>query len=173
LESSIGYCIVTELLMHGKRFTGISVLLAAALAAGGSKPAPGIQGLWRTTDDKTHQLRGVVRIYLEHDEYFGKIVSSFDPREAHQVCEPCSGALHNQPIIGLQILSGMREHDGAYSGGTIVDPETGESYRCKMTLADDGRKLMVRGYIGLALFGRTQVWTRYTPPPGMRETGGK
>jgi uncharacterized protein (DUF2147 family) len=158
-------------LLHGKRFPGIIVLLAAA--ASGSKPIPGIQGLWRTMDDKTHQPRGVVRIYLDHNEYSGKIVSSFDPREVHKVCEPCSGALHNQPIIGLQILSGMREHDGEYSGGTIVDPETGEEYRCKMTLADNGRKLMVRGYVGLALFGRTQVWTRYTPPPAMRETGGK
>jgi uncharacterized protein (DUF2147 family) len=159
--------------MHEKRFTGTIALLAAAVVASGSKPAPDIQGLWRTVDDKTHQPRGVVRIYLEHDEYFGKIVSSFDPKEAHEVCSPCSGALHNQPIIGLRVLSGMRKHDGEYSGGTIVDPDTGEAYRCKITLADEGRKLMVRGYLGVALFGRTQVWTRYTPPPAMRETGEK
>ncbi|HWE00383.1 MAG TPA: DUF2147 domain-containing protein [Bryobacteraceae bacterium] len=159
--------------MHGKRFTGIIALLAAAVIASGSAPAAGIQGLWRTMDDKTHQPRGVVRIYLDDDEYSGRIVSSFNPREAHEVCEPCSGPLHNQPIVGLQILSGMREHDGEYSGGTIVDPDTGEVYRCKMTLADDGRKLTVRAYVGLALFGRTQVWTRDAPPPGMRETGGR
>jgi|SRR5581483_4151629 len=159
--------------MHGKRFTGILIVLVATLLAGRAEPSPGIQGLWRTVDDKSHQPRGVVRIYQEHGQFFGKIVSSFDPREAHEVCRRCSGALHNKPIIGLVILRDMRQNGNEFSGGTIIDPESGETYRCKMTLEDAGKKLSVRGYVGVALFGRTQVWTRYTPPRGMRETGGE
>jgi uncharacterized protein (DUF2147 family) len=159
--------------MHGKRFTGMLVLFIAALVARGAGPARGIQGLWKTVDDKTHRPRGVVRMYEEHGHFFGKIVSSFDPREAREVCKPCSGALHNKPIIGLVIVRDMRQSGNEYSGGTIVDPETGDAYRCKMTLEDDGRKLNVRGYVGMALFGRTQVWTRYTPAKGVRETGGE
>jgi len=159
--------------MHGKRFTVMLVLLAVALLGRAAGPARGIQGLWRTVDDKTGQPRGVVHIYQEHGQYFGKIVSAFDPEEAHEVCKSCSGALHNKPIIGLVILRDMRQNGDEFSGGTILDPETGESYRCKITIEDGGKKLNVRGYFGLALFGRTQVWTRYTPASAMRETGGE
>ena len=172
------YCICTHCAMHGKRFTGMLALLALALlgitvVTRGAGPARGIQGLWKTVDDKTHQPRGVVHIYQEGSQYFGKIVSSFDPREARELCTRCSGALHNKPIIGLVIVRDMRQNGNEFSGGTIIDPETGEAYRCKMTLEDEGRKLAVRGYVGLALFGRTQVWTRYAPPARMRDTGGE
>ena len=156
--------------MYTNRFTGILILLCAALPAAA---AANIEGLWRTVDDKTHEPRGVVRIYKEHGQFFGKIVQSFNPKEAREVCGKCDGAMRGKPIIGLVILREMREHGNEYSGGTIVDPETGESYRCKMTVGDAGRKLTVRGYVGFALFGRTQVWTRYTPPKPMRETGGE
>lgn len=159
--------------MHVNRFAGMTGLLAAALLAGGAEPARNIEGLWKTVDDKTHHPRGVVRIYEEHGQFFGKIVSSFDPREAREVCSPCSGALHNKPIIGLVILRDMRQNGNEYSGGTIVDPDTGDAYRCKMTLEDGGRRLSVRGYIGMAVFGRTQVWTRYAPQGRMRDTGGE
>jgi uncharacterized protein (DUF2147 family) len=159
--------------MHGKRFAGILALIAAALLARGAAPARGIQGLWKTVDDKTHQARGVVHIYEEHGQFYGKIVHSFDPREAREICKPCSGALHNKPIIGLVILRDMRQNGNEFSGGTIIDPDTGEAYRCKMTLEDGGARLTVRGYIGMAVFGRSQVWTRYAPPTRMRETGGE
>jgi uncharacterized protein (DUF2147 family) len=169
----VDYCIDTDRLMHGKRFTGILIVLLAALLARAAGPAQSIQGLWKTMDDKTHQPRGVVRIYQDNGQFFGKIVRSFDPKEAKEVCAPCSGPLHNKPIIGMLILRDMRQNGNKFSGGTIVDPDTGESYRCKMTLEDGGQKLTVRGYIGLAVFGRTQVWTRYAPPKGMRDTGGE
>jgi uncharacterized protein (DUF2147 family) len=159
--------------MHGKRFTAVLALIALALIARAANPAPGIQGLWKTVDDKTHQPRGIVHMYQQDGQYFGKIVSSFDPKEAHEVCTPCSGAMHNKPIIGLVIVRDMRPNGNEFSGGTIIDPETGEAYRCKMTLEDGGRKLSVRGYVGMALFGRTQVWTRYAPPAQMRDTGGE
>jgi uncharacterized protein (DUF2147 family) len=46
-----------------------------------------------------------------------------------------------------------------WGGGRIYDPETGKTYRCKLTL-DSDHKLEVRGYIGISLLGRTMVWTR-------------
>ncbi len=162
--------------MHGKRWKPLLLLLALTLAGTGIQAsATGIDGLWSTQDDKTHKPRGVVRIYEDHGEYFGKIVSSFDPRDALEICSPCSGAMHNKPVIGLVILRDMKRNgnDNDYTGGTIVDPDTGDVYKCKMSLEDGGAKLVVRGYIGMALFGRSQVWTRYTPPPALRETGGE
>jgi uncharacterized protein (DUF2147 family) len=50
--------------------------------------------------------------------------------------------------------------DGAYGGGGILDPDTGSVYRCKFHLAKDGTVLVVRGYIGISLLGRSQTWQR-------------
>lgn len=62
----------------------------------------------------------------------------------------------------MQILWNMRPDGDSWSGGEILDPESGKTYRAQMKLADGGRKLVVRGYIGLPLFGRSQTWIRRT-----------
>jgi uncharacterized protein (DUF2147 family) len=62
----------------------------------------------------------------------------------------------------MEILRGMRANGSAWSGGEILDPETGKTYRAKMKLSDGGDKLIVRGYIGISLFGRSQTWIRRT-----------
>jgi uncharacterized protein (DUF2147 family) len=60
----------------------------------------------------------------------------------------------------MEILRRMRPQGDEWSGGEILDPETGKTYRAKMRLLDGGRKLIVRGYIGFSLFGRSQTWLR-------------
>jgi uncharacterized protein (DUF2147 family) len=47
-----------------------------------------------------------------------------------------------------------------WDGGKILDPVKGQIYNAKLSLADNGRSLKVRGYIGVSLFGRTQIWVR-------------
>ena len=75
-------------------------------------------------------------------------------------------ALRDRPLCGLVILGGFKlSGDREWSGGRIYDPENGKTYRATMRFADNGT-LRLRGYIGIPLFGETQVWTR--PPP---ETG--
>jgi hypothetical protein len=59
-----------------------------------------------------------------------------------------------------------------YDGGEILDPETGFVYRCRLTLSGDGAKLMVRGYLGLLIFGRTQTWMRMEGNSEAAVTGG-
>jgi uncharacterized protein (DUF2147 family) len=69
-------------------------------------------------------------------------------------------ALRGRPILGLQLLTGLRPAgDGTFRGGTIYDPETGKTYRCHARIAEDGT-LRLRGYVGVSLFGRTTTWTR-------------
>jgi uncharacterized protein (DUF2147 family) len=65
-------------------------------------------------------------------------------------------------VLGMTFLTGLkREADAAvWSGGEILDPDTGSIYRSKATLTENGARLEVRGYIGFALLGRTQVWQR-------------
>ena len=60
----------------------------------------------------------------------------------------------------MTILWGLKDEGEAWKGGQILDPDNGKTYRCKMTVSDDGRELDVRGYIGISLIGRTQTWLR-------------
>ena len=117
-------------------------------------------GLWKTVDDKTHKTRGVIRLYEKDGAIFGKIVSSADPKEARDVCDKCDGERKNKPIIGLEVVRDMKKRGSEYAGGDILDPESGWIYKCKMTLEDGGRKLIVRGFLGLSLLGRSQTWFR-------------
>jgi uncharacterized protein (DUF2147 family) len=117
-------------------------------------------GLWKTVDDKTGKPRGIIRIYEKGGELFGKIESSFNPKEAKEVCNLCPDERKNQPVIGLVVLRHMKKIGEEWIGGDIVDPDTGSVYRCRMKLVDAGRKLILRGYIGVSLFGRSQIWLR-------------
>ena len=69
-------------------------------------------------------------------------------------------SMRNRPLIGLEILSGFKyAGNGRWTGGTIYDPDNGKTYRCKLRLVDRDT-LEVRGYIGVSLIGRTEVWKR-------------
>jgi uncharacterized protein (DUF2147 family) len=138
-------------------FAGAVLLLSTlpAIAAEGSPV-----GLWKTFDDRTHKARGTILIYEENGIFFGRIESSFNPEEVTGRCDKCSGDRKGAPVIGLVIMRGMMRHGSEYDGGDILDPETGFVYRCRFTLSGDGAKLMVRGYLGLSIFGRTQTWIR-------------
>jgi uncharacterized protein (DUF2147 family) len=117
-------------------------------------------GLWKTIDDKTGKPRALVRIYLQDGKYFGKIEQSFTPGAETRVCSECTDERKNQPMIGLLIIRNVTLRDGEYGGGDILDPDNGSVYRCKFHLENDGTVLVVRGFIGFALLGRSQTWHR-------------
>ena len=132
--------------------------LQAGTRAAEREPSP--VGLWKTVDDRTHKPRAIIRIYEEKGAFFGRIEYSFDPEELTARCEKCSGDRKDAPVIGLVIMRGITKQGSEYRGGEILDPETGWTYRCRFTISAEGEKLFVRGYLGLAVLGRTQTWTR-------------
>ena len=132
------------------------VLSVAVLAA--AEPSP--TGLWITVDDKSHKPRGTVRIYEQNGVYLGRIESSFNPADRTDHCDKCTDDRKDAPIIGLVIMRGVTKHGDEYTGGNILDPDTGSIYRCRFTMSPDGQKLFLRGYLGVSLLGRTQTWTR-------------
>lgn len=129
------------------------VLLAATADSGPT-------GLWRTFDDHTGKQRGTVLIYARDGEYFGKIVSSLDPKDATERCTECTDDRKDKLFIELEILRNLKQRGAEYNDGTILDPDTGSIYRCRVRLGDDGRKLSLRGYVGISLLGRSQTWVR-------------
>jgi uncharacterized protein (DUF2147 family) len=119
-------------------------------------------GLWKTIDDETGKPKSLVRITESNGEFKGKVEKLFRSADQDQnpKCVKCDDANKDQPIIGMTILTGMRKEDDEYTGGRILDPNNGKVYRSKMSVIDDGKKLKLRGYIGVPMLGRTQIWLR-------------
>ena len=119
-------------------------------------------GLWKNIDDITGKPKATIRITDNKGELRGQIEKLFlapgaDPNPR---CTLCSGTNKDVPVIGMVIMSGLHKAGNEYTGGEIIDPDDGKVYRSKMTLVDGGKKLNVRGYIGVPLFGRSQIWIR-------------
>lgn len=136
----------------------LGLTLISAHAADKENPV----GLWRTVDDKTGKERSLVRVSESNGQLQITIEKLFrEPgEELNPVCEKCSGDRKNKPVTGMQIGSGLKKDGDVWSGGEILDPENGKTYKCKVWLEDKGRRLNVRGFIGVSVLGRTQVWVR-------------
>jgi uncharacterized protein (DUF2147 family) len=119
-------------------------------------------GLWRSIDDKTGKERSLIRIVESGGALAGKVEKIFDQPgdDLSHLCKKCEGQRKDQPVIGMTILWGLKKNGDEYSGGEILDPNNGKIYRSKLQLREGGRKLEVRGYIGVSLFGRSQTWLR-------------
>ena len=118
-----------------------------------------IFGKWKTVDDETGMENGIVEIYEKAGKVYGRIIEILEKEKKYFKCEMCEGEDKNKPVLGLVIIKGLKRKGDFYEGGKITDPKNGKSYHCKMTL--EGKdKLIVRGYIGISLFGRSQTWFR-------------
>jgi uncharacterized protein (DUF2147 family) len=139
----------------------IQVLLVASPAIQAGPVVPTAAGVWKQVDE-SGKVGALVTITQEGDVFVGRLSRLFlDPRDdPNPICQNCPGDRHNQPILGLVFLEGMTQSGLDYNGGTVLDPETGKIYNAKMSLSPDGKKLTLRGYIGLSIFGRSQTWTR-------------
>jgi uncharacterized protein (DUF2147 family) len=139
------------------------VAAAASLASMSAMAAVSPVGLWKTIDDNTGKVRSIVRITQSNGEYKGTIEKLFraPDQEQNPKCDKCTDARKDKPIIGMTILTGLRaDGDDEFAGGQIVDPENGKVYSSKLTVDEDGKKLELRGFIGVSLIGRSQTWVR-------------
>lgn len=123
-----------------------------------AQDANDIVGKWKTIDDNTKEAMSVVEIYKGSDgKYYGKIVELLAKTD-HDTCIKCKGNLKNKPLVGLQIINGMKKTGNEFKEGSIIDPASGKEYKCN--IRRDGDKLRVRGFIGFAAIGKTQVWEK-------------
>lgn len=138
----------------------VVMLTLASLSAWAQQASP--VGVWKTIDDKSGTPKSLIRINEVNGELRGTIEKLYrEPgEEPNPTCGKCEGTLKDQPIIGMTILTGMKKDGDEYNGGQIIDPANGKSYKSKMSVVDGGKKLNVRGYIGVPMLGRTQTWER-------------
>jgi uncharacterized protein (DUF2147 family) len=119
-------------------------------------------GLWKNIDDVSGKPKALIRIAENNGALQGRIEKLFRPegQDQNPKCQKCEGANKDQPIIGMLFMSGHKKDGDEYNGGEIIDPDNGKVYKSKVTLTDGGKKLDVRGYVGVPMFGRSQVWVR-------------
>ncbi|MGD0681695.1 MAG: DUF2147 domain-containing protein [Terracidiphilus sp.] len=102
---------------------------------------------------------GTVDTYLENGQLLGKVTKVRPGRTPQDLCDKCSGEYKNQLILGMVIIRNFHPEGEDWVGGTVVDPENGKEYKGKIW-SEGNDKLHMRGYIGISLLGRTEVWTR-------------
>lgn len=134
-----------------------TILIIGALA---STNAQDIVGKWKTIDDETGDAKSVVEIYTKGDRYHGKIIKLFrEPnKNPDPICDECpkDDPRYKQKVIGMEIIKGLEKDGAEYVGGTVLKPDEGKIYKCKIWL--EGEELKIRGYWGW--FYRTQTWVK-------------
>ena len=136
----------------------ILLSLLVVMLFGVSSNAQSIVGKWKTIDDETGKEKSIVQIWKAKDGlYYGKIMKLFDESKKDNVCDKCdeNDPRYKKKIVGMKIITKMEmTDDNEWTNGTILDPNNGKVYKCK--LFREGDNLMVRGYI--AFLYRTQTW---------------
>lgn len=124
--------------------------LRLSVPAGASAP-PAPLGDWMTADG-----HGVVQIARCGDALCGRIVGIDRPPGAPMPTDP-----QGRPQCGLTILSNESPTSEGRWLGRITDPRDDSTYQAELW-ADGAGQLHVRGFVGIPLFGQTQVWHRFT-----------
>jgi len=117
-----------------------------------------IAGIWLTHGDKPAKIS----IFRSGEKFYGRIVYlQFPDKDGKPILDSKNPdkSKRIQPVLGLEILKGFRFDEDEWNKGEIYDPQSGKTYSCTLTLKDP-HTLKVRGYIGITLLGRTEIWTR-------------
>ena len=119
-----------------------------------------VMGKWTTIDDNSGKEKSIVEITERNGKIYGKVVKIFpgEGKSTDPVCDKCSedDTRYKKKVIGMEIIKDLVKSENEYGEGTILDPEDGKVYKCKIWM--EGEDLKVRGYWGP--FYRTQTWKK-------------
>lgn len=151
--------------MRRKRDIWFHITLASiaffALVRPTFSQAAGLDGYWLQLDDRDGRPRSIIQVRTEGALVTGWVAEVFLPPGLKALrCGHCEGSRAGKPILGMQVLS-VERSEGQEWDGKVFDPLSGKEYKCLLKLDADGKRLYLRGYIGVPAIGRTQVWRRF------------
>ncbi|MEM9243560.1 MAG: DUF2147 domain-containing protein [Pseudomonadota bacterium] len=119
-----------------------------------------VTGYWQIPAKGSNKPSAVVKVYIKNNKLYANIVKMYPINGKPPVtyCQHCKGELRNAKFIGLPIFWNLKKEKGKWRGGKILNPKTGKTYSCTVSLTQDGKALSVRGHIGM--FGVTKIWPR-------------
>jgi uncharacterized protein (DUF2147 family) len=140
-----------------KKITLLLLFVTISLS-GFSQAKDAIVGRWLNSSGEAH-----VDIYKKNERFYGKIVWLKNPRDekgnAKTDLRNPDESMRTKPMLGLEILKDFVYEDGKWTDGKIYDPKSGKTYSCNISQKGNG-VLNIRGYIGISIIGRTDVWKK-------------
>ncbi len=101
---------------------------------------------------------GKITIFKQGERYYGKI--SWGKTPGKKDTKNPDVRLRNRELVGTVILKDFVFKGGSWESGSIYDPHSGKTYDCILKVKDNNQKLDIRGFVGMAMFGRTSTWSR-------------
>lgn len=149
-------------------FNAIKISLAtlALVMTGFASASPTtLEGIWQQIDDKTGSPKAIIEIRQESNgTYAGKIIK-VTPRPGYtpqKNCNNCPAPYKDQPILGMDVITGLKQVEGTnnYEKGRVIDPLAGKVYDARIRVNNTGKRLTLRGFVGVSALGRSQTWIR-------------
>src|SRR5687768_7512437 len=101
------------------------------LVLGEAVYADPIEGHWQNIDDETGVPKAVIIIYLDaQGNAHGKIrelLNQGPGADLNPVCTKCPGEDNGKRAKGLVIMRNLQKDGNTWSGGTILDPNSGKT----------------------------------------------